>query len=102
MESRLKGKVAIVTGSSSGIGAAAVRMLGGPGLQRGHQLFPQRRSGRSRADECRAKGVEAIAVKADVGDDADCRRLVQAAVDKWGRVDCLGEQRRHHQVRRPR
>ena len=36
-------------------------------------------------DKCR----DAIAVQADVGEDADCRRLAQAALDKWGRIDAL-------------
>lgn len=89
MESRLKGKVAIVTGSSSGIGAAAVRMLADRGCNVVINYSRSEGPAEAVAEECRAKGVEAIAVKANVGDDADCRRLVQAAIDKWGRLDCL-------------
>ena len=74
MESRLKGKVAIVTGSSSGIGAAAVRMLADRGCNVVINYSRSEGPAEAVAEECRAKGVEAIAVKADVGDDADCRR----------------------------
>ena len=38
---------------------------------------------------CKAAGVDAIAVQGDVSKDADCKRLVQAAIDKWGRLDVL-------------
>jgi 3-oxoacyl-[acyl-carrier protein] reductase len=41
------------------------------------------------AADCKAAGVEAVAVQADVADDGDCRRLVQAALDQWGRLDVL-------------
>ena len=41
------------------------------------------------ADACRAAGVDAIAVQADVADDADCRRLVATAEQRWGRIDVL-------------
>jgi NAD(P)-dependent dehydrogenase (short-subunit alcohol dehydrogenase family) len=39
--------------------------------------------------ECEAAGAESFAVQADVAKDDDCRRLVQAAVDRWGRLDVL-------------
>jgi 3-oxoacyl-[acyl-carrier protein] reductase len=38
---------------------------------------------------CEAAGAEALLVKADVAEDADCRRLAQAALDQWGRIDAL-------------
>lgn len=87
--SKLKGKVAIVTGSSSGIGAAAVRQLADRGCN--VVINYSRSDGPAEAvmQECLAKGVEAIKVKANIGDDADCRRLVAAAEEKWGRVDAL-------------
>ncbi len=64
-------KVALVTGGSSGIGAATVRMLSG----RGWQVAVVAR-----------KGVE---FPADVAKDADCRRVARAVLDKWGRIDAL-------------
>lgn len=41
------------------------------------------------AEQVASQCKDAIAVQADVADDAQCRRLVQAAMDKWGRVDAL-------------
>ena len=38
---------------------------------------------------CKAAGGDAIAVQGDVSKDADCKRLVQACLDKWGRLDVL-------------
>ena len=38
---------------------------------------------------CEAAGAEALLVQADVAQDADCRRLAQAALDRWGRIDAL-------------
>jgi 3-oxoacyl-[acyl-carrier protein] reductase len=64
-------KVAIVTGGSSGIGAAAARLLSG----RGWQVAVVAR-----------KEVE---FPADVAKDADCRRVAKAVLDKWGRIDAL-------------
>lgn len=87
--SKLAGKVVIVTGSSSGIGAATARQLADRGCNVAINYSRSEAPAEAVAAECRAKGVEAIPVKADVGDDAACRRLVQAAADKWGRLDGL-------------
>jgi len=38
---------------------------------------------------CEAAGGEALLVKADIAQDTDCRRMAQAALDKWGRIDAL-------------
>lgn len=89
MTSKLSGKVAIVTGSSSGIGAATALMLADRGCNVVINYSRSEAPAEAMAEQCRAKGVEAITVKANVGEDADCRRLVQAAADKWGRLDCL-------------
>lgn len=87
--SKLKGKAVIVTGSSSGIGAATVRQLADRGCNVVINYSRSEAPAEAVAEECRAKGVEAIAVKANIGDDADCKRLAQAAADKWGRLDGL-------------
>lgn len=82
-----KGKVAIVTGSATGLGAAAARQL----ADLGWNIVVNYTRSKKEADETMqavtAKGVEAILVQADVGQDADCRKLVDAATKKWGRVD---------------
>ena len=82
-------RVAIITGAGSGIGAATARQL----AARGWRIVVNYRANREPAEavaaECRQAGGEAIAVQADVSDDAACKSLVQAALDKFGRVDAL-------------
>lgn len=82
-------QVAIITGSSSGIGAeAAIAMASG-----GAKIVVNYSKSSDAADAvvavCEEAGGEAIAVGADVSDDAACRALVEAAMDKWGRLDIL-------------
>jgi 3-oxoacyl-[acyl-carrier protein] reductase len=78
-------KVAIVTGSASGIGAATALELS----RRGFSVLVNYARSREPAEKVAAQCRDAIAVQADVGEDAECRRLAQAALDKWGRVDAL-------------
>lgn len=82
-------KVAIVTGSATGVGAAAAIML----AERGCNVVVNYTRSKDEAEEttetCRSKGAEAITVRADVSDDDDCKAMVQAAVDQWGRIDYL-------------
>ena len=44
---------------------------------------------KEQAEKVAARCNDAIVVQADVGEDADCRKLAQAALDKWGRIDAL-------------
>ena len=85
----LNGAAVIVTGSSSGIGAACVRRLAAKGCNVAVNYSRSAQAAEAVAKECRALGAEAIAVRADVANDADCRRLVAAAMDAWGRLDGL-------------
>ena len=78
-------KVAIVTGSSSGIGEATARLL----AKRGWAVVINYSKSRAAAEKIAKECGDAIAVKADVADDAQCRALVKAAIDKWGRLDAL-------------
>jgi 3-oxoacyl-[acyl-carrier protein] reductase len=87
----IKGKAAVVTGSSSdeGIGAACARLLASRGCNVVVNYATDKAGGEAIAAECRAKGVESIAVQADVSKDEDCKRLVAAAIERWGRLDVL-------------
>jgi 3-oxoacyl-[acyl-carrier protein] reductase len=78
-------KVAIVTGSASGIGAATAVELS----RRGFSVLVNYSKSREQAEKVAAKCKDTIVVQADVAEDAQCRKLVQAAMDKWGRVDAL-------------
>jgi 3-oxoacyl-[acyl-carrier protein] reductase len=78
-------KVAIVTGGSSGIGAATVLELS----KRGWSVAVNYSRSAAEANHVAASCKDAITVQADVSDDAQCRKLVQTTLDKWGRVDAL-------------
>jgi short-subunit dehydrogenase len=84
-------RVAVVTGGSDGIGAELARQLaaregGGIGL-----VLAARDAGRLQvvADQCERLGAQALAVPTDVADQAQCRRLVEAAIARFGRIDIL-------------
>jgi NAD(P)-dependent dehydrogenase (short-subunit alcohol dehydrogenase family) len=85
---KLDGQVAIVTGASAGIGEASARWLAREGAR---VVMAARRLDRLDAirREIEAGGGIALSVAADVTSDADRRRLVQEAVDKFGRIDAL-------------
>lgn len=78
-------RVAIVTGSSSGIGAATALEL----ARRGWRVTVNYSKSEEEANRVAAQCGEAIAVRANVAEDAECRRLVQAALERWGRLDAL-------------
>ncbi len=78
-------KVAIITGSASGIGAATAIELS----RRGWSVLVNYSKSEAEAKTVAAKCTGALVVQADVGDDAHCRRLAQAALAKWGRIDAL-------------
>ena len=78
-------KIAIITGSASGIGAATAMELS----RRGFSVLINYSKSKEQAEKVAAKCEDAIVVQADVSDDAQCRKLAQAAMDKWGRIDAL-------------
>jgi NAD(P)-dependent dehydrogenase (short-subunit alcohol dehydrogenase family) len=82
--SALNGKIIIVTGGSSGIGRAAALRFAGLGAK---VVITGRRAA---ALEATAAGYPDIAtVVADAANPDDARRVVRAAVDRWGRLDVL-------------
>ena len=82
-------KVCIVSGSSSGIGAATVRLYARHGWDVVINCSRDTAPAEAVADECRALGAEAMVVKADVASDADCRRLAAEVETRFGRADVL-------------
>jgi NAD(P)-dependent dehydrogenase (short-subunit alcohol dehydrogenase family) len=84
----LPGKVAIVTGAGSGMGAAAARALAGEGA-RVLLADLNGESAETVAGQIAAAGGEALAVQADVSRSADVRRMVEAALGHFGTIDVL-------------
>ena len=82
-------KVAIVTGSATGVGAAAAIMLAERNCNVVINYTRSKDDAEETAATCRSKGVEAITFQADVSEDDDCRAMVQATIDEWGRIDYL-------------
>lgn len=87
--SSLKNKVAIVTGSATGLGAAVALQLADKGCNVVINYTKSETEAKETLAACEAKGVQALLAQGDVGEDADCRRIVDETVKKWGRVDVL-------------
>ena len=85
----MDGRVAIVTGGGTGIGAAVVRELAGQGAACVINYAHSRDEAEALVDVIRDEGGRAVAVRADIGDDAACRDLAAAAVAAFGRIDFL-------------
>lgn len=86
---RLKGRTAIVTGSSRGIGKAIALRFAEEGANVVVNHLAGEAEGEKTLAEIRAKGVEAIRVEADIGKSDDVRRLVGTALEKFGALDIL-------------
>lgn len=83
----LKGKVAIVTGASSGIGKAIAQLYAREGAAVVLSDLNQE-AGEIAVGEIRTAGGEAMFVAGNVAEPADCERTVNAALEKYDRLDC--------------
>jgi NAD(P)-dependent dehydrogenase (short-subunit alcohol dehydrogenase family) len=86
VSSRLTGKIALITGASRGIGAAAAHLF----AREGASVVLAARSQDEMAcivDEIKVNGGEAMAVQTDVSDAASVEALVKRTVDTYGRLD---------------
>ena len=83
---RLEGKVAVVTGATSGIGEATVDAFCQEGAQ---VVFCGRNEDLGRAVESRQPAGQAHFVKADVLHETEIAQVINTAEEKWGRIDVL-------------
>lgn len=88
MENNIKGKVVVITGASSGMGEAAAKHLSQLGAA---VVLGARRTGRIEklAKEIQESGGKALAIAADVTQRDQVKKLVDNAVEKFGRVDVI-------------
>jgi 3-oxoacyl-[acyl-carrier protein] reductase len=88
MELGLKGKVAIITGGTEGIGKAAALKFAQEGAK--VAISARRKDVLDKvAAEIAATGAEVLAVAADMSKNADIERFMKAVVDRFGRIDIL-------------
>jgi 3-oxoacyl-[acyl-carrier protein] reductase len=85
----LSGKVAIVTGASRGIGRAIAERLGTEGASVVVNYVQNAESAREVVEAIESAGSQALVVQADMSKVPDVRRLFEAAVDRFGRLDIL-------------
>ncbi|WP_242121027.1 glucose 1-dehydrogenase [Sphingomonas lacusdianchii] len=85
----LAGHVAVVTGASSGIGLAVAEGLAGAGAAVVVNYHSDGASADTLVDRIRSDGGRAIAVGANVSEEAEVARLFDAAADAFGRIDVL-------------
>ncbi len=82
-------KVAIVTGSATGVGAAAALMLAERGCNVVINYTKSETEAQETAEACRAAGADALVCQGDVSDNDACCAMVDATIERWGRVDYL-------------
>ncbi len=88
MSNNIEGKVVVITGASSGLGEATARLLSAQGAS---VVLGARRVDRlqSLVDELTASGGKALAVATDVTQCEQVKRLVDTAVQTYGRIDVM-------------
>jgi 3-oxoacyl-[acyl-carrier protein] reductase len=82
-------RVVLITGASSGVGAALAQKLGAMGAAVVVNYSRSAEAATQVVAQVEAAGGRAIAIQADVSEQADCERLVTATVAEYGRLDVL-------------
>ncbi|MBO3759412.1 SDR family oxidoreductase [Ciceribacter sp. L1K22] len=89
MSQQFKGKVALVTGGSRGLGATIAETLAGYGADVAISYAASAEKAQAVVEKLKAKGVRAIAIKSDQSDPASARPLIDAVIAEFGRLDIL-------------
>ena len=85
----MKEKVAIVTGSATGVGAATAVILAQKGCNVVINYTRSKEEAMATAQLVEQHNVESLVFQADVSNDDDCQSMVEATIKKWGRIDYL-------------
>lgn len=85
----MKEKVAIVTGSATGVGAATAVLLADKGCNVVINYTRSKEEAMATAQLVEQHNVECIVFKADVSNDDECKSMVEATIKKWGKIDYL-------------
>ena len=83
------GRVALVTGAGSGIGAATARLLAGQGMRVVVNYLRSEAAAEQVVAEIEAAGGHAVAVRADVREPAAVQKMIERIAEAWGGVDVL-------------
>ena len=82
-------KVAIITGSETGVGAATAILLAEKGCNVVINYTRSKDEAMETAKQAEKSGAETIVIQADVSKDDECQAMVNEAIKKWGRIDYL-------------
>lgn len=85
----IKGRKAIVTGGSRGIGKALAQALAAHGVDVALVVRSSLDQAQILATQLRDQGVDSFAIQADVSLEDDVQRMTDAVIARWGRVDIL-------------
>jgi acetoacetyl-CoA reductase len=85
----LKGAVVVVTGAGRGIGRAIAEEVGHEGARVVVNYAKSKEAAQDVVARLQQDGSEAVAIQADVSDGAQAAKLIEEAVERFGRIDVL-------------